>query len=348
MSRHASPTLIGAFVVGALAVLVAGLLILGGGRFGGDRETLVLFFRTDTSGLRIGAPVVLKGVQIGVVTDIGVTYDEERGQFVVPVYVEIDQDRVDWPGEIRGELDSKALYERALQAGMRARLASQSLVTGMLQIEVGFFPGSPLVLHGRDPRYRELPTIRSPLERLRGQLERVPVEQLVAQALGVLEGLRGLIDSPEVPRILGGLEDAVGAVAAAAAAARDLLGSGDGGLDATLTDTRRVARLLADRLGGLLTALEEAAGEVRLAAAGARAELGPAARSLRRAGDAAQGALEAAQGAFDSLEAAAGEHSPLRREALVALRSLTSAARSLRDLADYLERHPEALLRGKR
>jgi paraquat-inducible protein B len=131
MSQRASATLIGAFVIGALALLVAGLLIIGAGRLGGDRETFVLYFRYSTGGLKVGAPVVLKGVQIGVVKEIAVAYDDRTGRFEVPVFVEIDQDRVHWPQEIRGELDSQELYERALNAGLRARLGLQSLVTGM-------------------------------------------------------------------------------------------------------------------------------------------------------------------------------------------------------------------------
>lgn len=348
MSKRTNPTMIGAFVMGALALLVVGLLILGGGRFGGDRETLVLYFRTDTSGLKVGAPVVLKGVQIGVVTDIGVTYDEETGVFVVPAYIEIDQDRVDWPGEIRGELNSKELYEKALQAGMRARLGSQSLVTGMLQIEVGFFPGTPLILYGRDSRYRELPTIASPFERLRGQVEKIPVDHLVEQAVAVLEGLRKLVDAPEVPRILANFESAAADLAAASKRANDLAGSTADDLDATLTDARRVARLLADKLEGLLSTIEAAATEVRRVAASADAEIGPAAQSLRLAAGSAGAAFTSAKAAFDDISSAVDDHSPLRREALVSLRALSAAAKSLKDMADYLERHPESLVRGKR
>ena len=40
-------------------------------------------------------------------------------------------------------------------------------------------------------------------------------------------------------------------------------------------------------------------------------------------------------------------HSPLQSEAHRVLKELGSAARSLRIMVDYLERHPEALIRGK-
>jgi paraquat-inducible protein B len=40
-------------------------------------------------------------------------------------------------------------------------------------------------------------------------------------------------------------------------------------------------------------------------------------------------------------------NSPLQIEAQKAMQEFGSAARSLRIMADYLERHPEALIRGK-
>jgi len=348
MSRRANPALIGAFVLGALALLVAGLLVLGGGRLSGERETLVLYFRDSTSGLTVGAPVVLKGVQVGIVKRIEVIYDEEAGSFLVPVYIDIEQDKIAWPGEIRAGLDSRELYEKALASGLRAMLSTQSLVTGMLQIEIGFFPGTALILHQRDDRYRELPTIPSALERLRGQIEDIPLEHLVNEAVATLEGLNRLVNAPDVPRILANLEAATADISRAAQALRERVGSSGDRLDATLDQLREVAGMLSARLEGLMVAGEQAAAEVSHLARDANREIESLADSLRRAGDAAQAAFGSAEGALDSVSSAVGEGSPLRREVLVALQSLSAAARSLRDLADYLERHPEALLSGKR
>ncbi len=348
MSRRANPTLIGAFVMGALALLVTGLLIIGSGRFGGDLETLVLYFRYSTSGLKVGAPVVLKGVQIGVVKDIAVAYDDETGRFLVPVYIEIDQDRVQWPGEIRGELGSRELYDKALQAGLRARLGLQSLVTGMYQIEVGFFPGTALVLSGKDTGYRELPTIPSAFDRILGQVESLPLEHFVEQTLSILGGLNKLVNAREIPCILASLDTAAAELAQAGRAVRERVGPTGDRLDATLDDLQAATRTLSARLDGVLVTLDRAAENVRQLAQDAGAAIGPAAKSLRAAADSARAAFDAAEGAFAQLSSAVGEHSPLHRETLNTLRAVTAAARTLRDFSDYLERHPEALIRGKR
>lgn len=348
MSRRASATLIGFFVMGALTLLVVGLLAVGAGRFGADSEIFVLNFRYSTSGLKVGAPVVLKGVQIGVVKDISVAYDEETDRFQVPVLVEIDQDRVQWPEEIRGELDSREFYEKALQAGLRARLGLQSLVTGMREIEVGFFPGTALVLSGKHSGYRELPTIPSAFDSLLGQVQSLPVEHVVERTLAILEGLNRLANAKEIPRILANLDTAMAELAETSEDVRKLVGPTGAKLDAVLDDLQKAARILSARLEGLLIDLEQAAEQVRQLAQDANAEMGPAARSLQRAGDSAEAAFDAGEEAFDAVSSVVGDRSPIRREALDALRSLSAASRALRDLADYLARHPDALIRGKR
>jgi len=330
MSRRASATMIGAFVMGALALLVAGLLVIGSGRLGGDRETFLLVFRYSTGGLKVGAPVVLKGVQIGVVKDITVAYDEKTGRFEVPVYVEIDQNRVQWPKEIRGELDTQELYDKAMEAGLRARLGLQSLVTGMQQIEVGFFPGTPLVLSDMDTGYRELPTIPSAFDRLWGQVESLPLENLVQRTVEVLDRLNRLVSSEELPRILKNLDTASSELALASGELR--------------ADVGPTVAKLDDALG----AVGRAADEVQRLAQNLNTEVGPVAKSLRGAGDSTQSAFESFEETVHRFSSAVGERSTLYREVLSTLRAATSAARSLADLADYLERHPEALIRGKR
>ena len=57
--------------------------------------------------------------------------------------------------------------------------------------------------------------------------------------------------------------------------------------------------------------------------------------------------LEAAQHAMESADHVLAEDAPLQRGVTGTLQELRRASQSLRSLADYLQRHPEALLRGK-
>jgi paraquat-inducible protein B len=57
MSKQANKTLIGAFVVGAIVLAVAGILVFGSGDFFSVRPMFVMYFEGSVSGLNVGAPV---------------------------------------------------------------------------------------------------------------------------------------------------------------------------------------------------------------------------------------------------------------------------------------------------
>ena len=81
-------------------------------------------------------------------------------------------------------------------------------------------------------------------------------------------------------------------------------------------------------------------------------ELTPQARDtvieVRRAMTEARGAMEEARKALASVERTLVAAEPLPHEAGDAMREIARAAQAFRVLADYLERHPEALIRGKK
>jgi paraquat-inducible protein B len=68
MSRQANPALIGGFILGAILLLVVGLVLFGSGRYFQDITTAVLYFEGDVQGLNVGAAVKFRGVKIGEVT----------------------------------------------------------------------------------------------------------------------------------------------------------------------------------------------------------------------------------------------------------------------------------------
>jgi hypothetical protein len=78
MAKQANKTLIGGFVVGAVALIVAGVLVFGSGKFFQARNKYVLFFQGSLKGLNVGAPVLFQGVQVGSVIDITIEADAEK------------------------------------------------------------------------------------------------------------------------------------------------------------------------------------------------------------------------------------------------------------------------------
>ena len=118
MSQRANPTLIGAFVLGAAAILVAAVVVFGSGRFFIRNETFVVFFEDDVAGLNVGAPVTFRGVRIGSVSNIVIKYDSATGKATIPVYLTIQPSKI----VVTGDRDSP---DQLIEKGLRAQLRTQ-------------------------------------------------------------------------------------------------------------------------------------------------------------------------------------------------------------------------------
>jgi paraquat-inducible protein B len=192
MSKQASPTLIGAFVVGAIALVVIGLLLFGGGRFFAERVEWVVYFPGSVKGLRVGARVNFRGVTIGDVVSIQALYDEKDGSMLIPVVVEIQPEQVTVIDPVGGQRSEEAELEDLVQRGLRAQLQVDSLVTGLLSVDLDFYPEAPLKLvqvsSGEFSKYPELPAIPSRMQEVEQSLGVV-----MQEVPGLLKDIRGLL-----------------------------------------------------------------------------------------------------------------------------------------------------------
>jgi paraquat-inducible protein B len=158
-----SPTLIGGFVLGAITLLVSALLIFGGGQVFRDYQQAVIFFQGSVGGLRAGAPVDFRGVQIGTVKDISIQYDSRTDQFLIPVVVDLDPTRVRDTSRASGQ-PAHYTIESLIERGLRAELRTQSLVTGQLAVQLNFFPRTEARLVETDLPYPQIPSVASTFE----------------------------------------------------------------------------------------------------------------------------------------------------------------------------------------
>ena len=104
MGKEANKTLIGVFVVGAITLIVAAILILGGGKFFRKTYKVVMFFEGSIKGLNIGSPLMFHGVKIGSVTDINLILNAKDLSLQTPVIVELDPQRWTLVGGERGDV----------------------------------------------------------------------------------------------------------------------------------------------------------------------------------------------------------------------------------------------------
>src|SRR5262249_18800728 len=156
MGRKINPTTIGAFVVGAIVLLIAGALLFGGNTFFQEKVPYVMFFESSVEGLNVGAPVIFRGVQVGQVTAISAIADPQRFDVRTRVQVEFVRGVIKVGEEGPRFEDHRAAVQRLIQKGARASLRMQSFVTGLLYVALDFYPDTPIKLLGLDLTVPEL------------------------------------------------------------------------------------------------------------------------------------------------------------------------------------------------
>jgi paraquat-inducible protein B len=210
VSRRANPTLVGAFVVGALALGVVGVAVFGSGRLFRETYPFVCYFEGGVHGLDPGAPVKFKGVEVGSVKRIMLRFEQTPSEVRIPVILEFDADKL-----TRAGMDPSFGPEGiqvAVEQGLRARLESESLVTGLLFVNLDFYPETPKHLVGTGD-IPEIPTLPTTFEQatlavkeILDRLAQVDLEGLVESATEALRGIRDLAASREARGALASLD----------------------------------------------------------------------------------------------------------------------------------------------
>ncbi len=324
MAKKANPAVIGGFVVGAAALLVVGVLVFGSGKLWKATRPWVSYFPGSVKGLQVGAPVTFRGVKIGQVTSIKAVLNvrDEPLTILTPVYWEYDTDMVETVGISRAELNKMAAAGRPvdqllIKRGLRAQLQLQSFVTGQKFIQIDFHPDTPIRLVGVDTDVPEYPTIPSSLAHLTKSLEELPLREIGDAALNLLHHADQLVNSPEVKAVLRSANE-------------------------TLKTYDKVGRNIDSKIIPQTSKLVK----------NIDTQIIPPTSKLVRDLDsqvtpAARDALKEAEATLATYRDLMAEGSPVRYELVVLLSEAAAAARSIRVLTDYLERHPEALLAGK-
>jgi paraquat-inducible protein B len=330
MSKPVNKTLIGAFVLGAAVLVVAALMVFGSGKFFTKKNTYVLFFDGSVKGLNVGSPVMFRGVKIGEVTNIKLLYDPEKLSAFIPVYVEIDPENFTLPAKGERTIFEKirryAYLKPLIEKGLKAQLQTQSFVTGQLMINVDFYPDKPIRLVGLDKTYPEVPTIPTALQEVAKTLENLPLREIITKLELAMDGIQKIVNSPDTQE-------------------------GIASLGPTLKDTRKLVQNVDARISPLLESLTKTSDSAKDALVEAKHVISEIelhtkelAQSTKNTIMASEAALKQAEDTLSTFSA----DSILVYELNNTLSEMSGAARSMRFFSEYLERHPEALLRGKK
>jgi paraquat-inducible protein B len=325
MSKPIGKPIIGAFVVGAVAIVVAGLFVLGGGKFLKKKYIHVMYFDGSVKGLKVGAPVTFRGVEVGTVTNIAIRANVEDLTTRIPVVVEIDPDSIETTtgGHLGDQLP------RMIKRGLRARLDLQSLVTGQLQIELDYMPDTKARLVAGKTKYTEIPTVSSTMSKFEKELEQIPIQEIGHRVSAVLASIEKFMDNPELNQSVSNLNQ-------------------------TILDMQKLVKDVDRHVDPLLGSATAAIGHADELVLNVNEQIDPLAADVKKtaaavtgAADAARPALKEAGRALANIAALTAKGSEERRHLDSTLKALQEAARSIKVFAEYLERHPEALIRGK-
>jgi paraquat-inducible protein B len=335
MSKPSNPTLIGSFVLGAVLLLVVAVLLFGGAALFASKRTLVSYFPGSVKGLRQGSSVALNGVRVGYVKDLqlqGELKPDKSMDMLVKVTMEILPESFELMSngtKLSEEARSRLSPQQYVEAGIRAKLGTESFVTGQLLIELDFRPDIAPVFRAREKGGPpEIPTIpgdvQQVIERAQNFFAQVSSEidgpALAKNLQGILAGLNELANSPDLRNMLAGGNRLT----------NDDLPRLTGSLERTLNDLQgatKDARVLVQHVDKQVDPL--------------MSDLLPAVRRL-------DGTLKATEATLQSVSGHLREDSALSLEVRNTLQDVQSMSDAATALLQYLDEHPEALLRGKK
>src|SRR5262245_10505187 len=160
MSKKANPTKIGLFLICGLALGVAGLVIFSSRSLFHPRQKEILYFDSSLKGLNPGAPVKFRGVTVGSVVELLIRHNQASNDFSMPVLIAIDKKVVQTKSDVSLQVGTQARMDFLIQRGFRARLDAESLVTGLLYVDLAIVSNAPPPeFHQITPEYQEIPTM---------------------------------------------------------------------------------------------------------------------------------------------------------------------------------------------
>jgi paraquat-inducible protein B len=308
-----------------VALVLAAIMVLSSGNWLARRDRFAVYFPGSVRGLDRGSPVTFRGVKVGEVHDVkAVLTGRPEAPVQIEVVIEIQGSVVEipegqsLPPALAPSASREEFAQELLKRGIRARLISASFLTGQKYIDLDFLPKEPARFAGLRPRYPELPTSPTSLEKLSdradmffAKLAELPVEEMLDDLRKAMQAAREVLESRD-------LRDAF---AGASRSARKA--------ESTLAQVEKTLRTADDSLGAL------------------RSETGPTADEARKTLRSFRETAARAEESLDVLRATLRGHDDTRLTATRALEELNHTLQTLRNFVDYLQTHPEAVVLGK-
>jgi paraquat-inducible protein B len=326
MSQKANPTLIGAFVFGAILIAIGAVLFFGSANLFAKKQTFETYFNQSVSGLGIGSNVKYKGVTVGKVTKVQLKFQGMDEAPVVRVLYEINTDNLLNKYGLAINLSDRKTHERAVSNGFRAKLDFESLISGQLFIALDFYKdANPPVLHQEanesvleiPPQPSDIDAILADLTKAIGNIGSVDFSSLAKDLQSVLKSAQTALDSLHLDQLGNSLDKAANSIS-------------------TLANGEQVK--------GAIASARQSFDQLTVTLK----NLNPAIGDLKPTLDQAKVALTNLQKSTAELDQVLRPDSSFRYQLDSSLSEISAAAASIQQLADFLQRHPNSLLFGRK
>lgn len=317
MSEKPHTVAIGAFVLGAILIAIATMLLLMGSGFG-TKETVVMVFDGSVKGLSVGAPLALRGVKVGEVTDIDLVLDSDTASATMIVEANFNKNNIRQEGD-----PDVNLTEELIKRGLRAQLNTQSLLTGLLYIELDFHPKTAAHLVKINSPYLQIPTIETDLERFTKTLQNIDFSKLNKQVENISSSIDSLVSSKDFQAL-------------------------PAGMNTTLTSLRELSTQLQGQLATSGPKLDILLDETSVTVNNVNKDLPQLSALVESNLAALNAAILTFQHGMTGIDALVSPDSAVLYQLNNALAEMTRAGRSLQSLASTLEEQPESVIIGKR
>jgi len=310
MKKKLDPAVIGVFVICAAIFLVIAISVFGSGRLFSDSERFVTVFPGSVKGLSNGSPVTLNGARVGSVIATNVFYEPKSHTTSVHVIFEVNFNQIQGlPPSNR----SLPLQERVLAHGLFTRLEMDSFVTGQRSIALELHPDLEAELPEIQSEYPQMPALPSTLDGISDKLEALPLGEIAESLRNTLKGADKIVNSPEAKDVL---TEISGFFKDGNALVKDL--------DSQVVPLATEARKILEDIDSSISALD-----------------------MPQISEDIKEVLSELKFTINALDDFVADDSALQYNLNRSLSEISSAAREMRELADYLKRHPEALIQGK-
>src|SRR5271167_3295129 len=320
MGKRVNPATVGAFVLGAIGLILVAVVVFGSGHLFRKTHEFVIYFAGDVNGLRAGAPVKFKGVEIGMVQRIKLRLEQDinpnnnmlTADVRIPVVIELDEDKIVSHGGTSIDLSDPHTIPNLIREGLRAQLGSDSFVTGLMFVALDIEPNTPIqMVAPPGSPLQEIPAIPTTLEqaqavavRIFERLDKVDFAAVFTQMTAMLDSIRQVTSSP--------------------------------GLRETVNNSEKTREQLDRTLAGAQQTLSTVNSQVP-----------PLSNSLQKTSVSADAAPKQDRLTLGTVQTAIEPNSPVNYQVLQTLQDVSAAAHSVKELADYLQRNPSAVVRGR-